>query len=458
MSEMSPVVPNSLVSYISKKTLEYTGVHLSQTQIPPLAAYLEKRAAENGLSVLEYCEKITPGMPDFCAIINLVTVKETYFFREEKQFDFLKQEVFPKYMGKNLSIWTCCCATGEEPISLLALALSMNVNLTIYASDIDDVALNTFRQGRYLLYSLRPDGEKFHKCLEPYSMRTETELVFKQNFLDRIHIFNFNMLGDMQKLPFHNVDIIFMRNVFIYFDKETRTVVTRKVSERLCDGGKLFLSMNEVGSIEDDDIPRNLYKTNSGVVYYFQKGTRTEKTRPCASKPVASGRSGTSSNTSYKSAKSAKSVVKANIGDKLNESAEPIDIKRIYEDICNEIGRGDFARAQAISQTITGAENKKYSFFMQGYIAYHSDNRAAAETLFASAETISPDFWPASFYLGLVLRDVGKTERAKACFTKCKNLISGFGQNVPYDFTLDSFSPTYIYSLCDTLSREKDTK
>ena len=94
---------------------------------------------------------------------------------------------------------------------------------------------------------------------------------------------------------------------------------------------------------------------------------------------------------------------------------------------------------------------------MLGYVEYHADNRAAAETLFASAESICPDFWPAFFYHGMVLRDMGRMDHAVGCFSKCKTLLSGFGgqrgaDSVPYDFTLDSFSPSYIYSLCETFS------
>ena len=58
-----------------------------------------------------------------------------------------------------------------------------------------------------------------------------------------------------------------MRNVFIYFDKETRKLVTQKVTERLKNDGLLFFSMNEIGSIDNTVIPSDLYKTNEGSVY-----------------------------------------------------------------------------------------------------------------------------------------------------------------------------------------------
>ena len=133
------------------------------------------------------------------------------------------------------------------------------------------------------------------------------------------------------------------------------------------------------------------------------------------------------------------------------------DAKSIYENVCMEINRGNFDQARNLAREISGKDTKKYSFFMQGYVEYHADNRAAAETFFASAESISPDFWPAFFYHGMVLRDMGRNENAVGCFSKCKSLLSDFGKkggsaSVPYDFTLDSFSPSYIYSLCETFS------
>ena len=78
----------------------------------------------------------------------------------------------------------------------------------------------------------------------------------------------------------------------------------------------------------------------------------------------------------------------------------------------------------------------------------------SAENLFASAETVCDDFWPAFFYHGMVLRDLGKHSKAKNCFSKCSKIISKFGTEIPYDFTLDSFSPSYISSLCKTFSIE----
>ena len=461
-----------LIELINSRILAYSGIYVADSQIPALSKHIEKQAVNRKISPKEFCEGLTPRTKDFDEVINLVTVNETYFFREEKQFDFLKNEVFPKYAGKNLTIWSCCCSTGEEPISLLALALSMNVNLTIYASDIDDHALATLARGHYSAYSLRSDGRKYHKLLEPYSKRTETEIIFDRDFLYRIHQFKFNLTQDeLSQMPFfENVDILFMRNVFIYFDKETRKAVTKKVTERLKNDGILFFSMNEIGSIDNTVIPKNLYKTNHDVVYYFRKGVKPaglgnsiaesvslkyqkKKEAELESKKKEILRSEVEKVKKQKAFDDAlKATAALNDSVKTSQPDNQFDAKNTYENVCMEINRGNFERARTLARAINGSEAKKYSFFMQGYVEYHADNRAAAETLFASAESLSPDFWPAFFYHGMVLRDLGRDDHARNCFTKCKELITSFGNEVPYDFTLDSFSPSYIYSLCETFS------
>lgn len=457
---------NELIELIKAKILDYSGINIAVSQHQALITLIEKKASGRGMLPIDYVKSLLPHTPDFDEIINLITVNETYFFREELQFDFLKKEVFSKYMGKNLTIWTCCCSTGEEPISLLALALSMNVNLTIYASDIDDNALSVLSKGRYSTFSLRTDGQKYHNLLEPYSTRTETELLFRQDFLNRIHTFKFNLIKDgLSQLPFfENVDILFMRNVFIYFDKETRIAVTRKVTDRLKSNGLLFFSMNEIGSIDEKVIPKNFCKINNGAVYYFVKNDTAMNSMQLAAEAnrrIAEKEKKRKNDTLQKEVQKVKIQKFSEQNEKLRKAKTALDAlstekafdaKQLYEDICLEINHGNFEKARTLVKAISGTDTKQYSYFMQGYIEYHADNRTDAALLFENAEAISPDFWPAFFYHGMILRDLGRIQPAKSCFEKCKKILSDFGNQNPYDFTLDSFSPSYISSLCETFS------
>ena len=448
---------NELIDLVKPKILDYCGINLAASQQQDLITYLEKTAAAKGMTAADYCRSLTPYTPAFDDLINQITVNETYFFREELQFEFLEKEIFPKYMGKNLTIWTASSSTGEEAISLLALALSMNVNLTLYASDIDDKALESLKKGQYSTFSLRPDGQKYHKLLELYLKRKDDQLLFHREFLGRIHSFKFNLIKDsLSQLPFAEpADIIFMRNVFIYFDKKTRALVTQKVSEKLKKGGLLFFSVNEIASMDGKVIPKAFYKTNKGPVYYFVKDNPAAKNlQPSAgakrrmSQEVQKAKlqKYSEQNEKIRKAKTALDAIAA------EKDQKDFDAKGLYEEICREINRRDFEKARTLANAITGEDRKKYAYFLQGYVEYQADNRAEADVLFSNAEKLSGDFWPAFFYHGMLLRDLGKSESAKSCFSKCRKIISDFGKNNPYDFTLDSFSPSYISSLCERFS------
>ena len=80
--------------------------------------------------------------------------------------------------------------------------------------------------------------------------------------------------------------------------------------------------------------------------------------------------------------------------------------------------------------------------------------KTEAEKLFSAAEAMEKDFWPAYFYHGLVLKDVGKSEKAIICFKKCCEILESKSAPLKYNFLLDSFNPSYIYSLCHKLQND----
>ena len=95
---------NELIELVNSKILAFSGLNVAESQIPALKALIKKLADEKGMSASEFCTHLAPDTPEFDEIIRLVTVNETYFFREELQFDFLKEHVFPKFKGKNLTM------------------------------------------------------------------------------------------------------------------------------------------------------------------------------------------------------------------------------------------------------------------------------------------------------------------------------------------------------------------
>lgn len=447
-----------LFSILNEKIQTHSGLSVVNIQRPVIEKYLKKEAKTKGITLENYIDALEPATPDFNNLINQITVNETFFFREEAQFEVLRKKIFPKYMGSKMSIWSAACSTGEEAVSLLALALSCNIDATVYASDIDENVLEKLKSGKFSLFSLRRDGSEFRNLLEPYSKISGDQLVFNKDFINRIKTFRFNLSGENQPPFSEQIDLIFLRNVFIYFDKETRCSVTEKMTSFLKDDGYLFFSMNEIASIDSSIYPKELTKVSSNSVYYFVKGKGNGTTVAAARKQEADTRAIkeqvrkaqerlTVKKPEPKKAAASRTVPVAT----QKKSCSHFDAVREYEAVCREINGNNYDSARAIAQQILGSENRMYSFFFQGYVEYYADNKAAADRFFSSAEMICPEFWPAYFYHGLVLKDIGKNDMASFCFKKCKQLLERFGGNNPYDFALDSFSPAYINSLCDTL-------
>ncbi len=222
----------------------------------------------------EYFNSLQGNQEEMINLINSATVNETYFFREEAQFQLLQSKVFPMLVAgsptKRLRIWSAASSSGEEIYSLLLLADAMNIKTECIASDINTRVLDTCAKGVYKKNAIRTvDGAVYHHLLEPYKL-AGGGFELPKKITDRItrKQINLSRLTDFPK----NQDIIFIRNVFIYFSTEMKKAILAKIAEEaLAPGGYLFVSMNEVASIDIIDLPAGLEKAADGKVFYFRK-------------------------------------------------------------------------------------------------------------------------------------------------------------------------------------------
>jgi len=438
-----------LLEVIQQKLYDFSGIKIAETQKSNLWQTIVDFADKSGLALEDYCNQLTSEHIDFPLLISNITVNETYFYREEKQFDVLKNHIFPKFAGKKMNIWSAACSSGEESISLLTLALSCNIDAQLFATDIDDKAINKLKSGIYTQYSFRNDGKKYHELLSPYFVQEGDKFVFSQDLLSRIHVCKYNLKSDTT-LPFtEKMDIVFLRNVFIYFAKDTRSAISKNVCSALNDNGYLFFSMNEIGCLDETIIPKSMYKTNLDTVYFFIKGknpdvkkieAKTDKTNKTSlEKRIAQIKEKTENASSIK--KEEKSVLQKT----------EINRQQYFNKVSSEINAQNFESAKKIAEELKASDIKSFYYFLQGYIEYHADNKEIAEKLFSTSEIFQTDFWPTSFYHGMVLKDIGKKEKANLCLKKCMELLDGGINNPKNEFTLDDFSPKYIYSLCESM-------
>ena len=256
-----------------------TGIIPRDSHIIGIKNYINKRLKEIPQNnSLDYYSLLSASKEEMIALINSATVNETYFFREEAQFQLLQSKILPELLNqsliKRLRIWSAACSTGEEIYSLLLLADSMGIKTECVASDINTKVLTACNDGKYKKKAVRSvDGAAFHHLLEPYK-QPNGGYELSIDVRSRVSCKQIN-LSQLEDFP-QNQQLIFIRNGFIYFSSEMKKQILTKIAkESLVPGGYLFVSMNEVASIDTTELPSSLEKVSDGKVFYFRKKNQT---------------------------------------------------------------------------------------------------------------------------------------------------------------------------------------
>jgi len=229
---------------------EHAGINLSEQKKTLVTSRLSKRLRHYSLnSFKEYFDLMlaSPEDGERQMTIDLLTTNETYFFREPKHFTFLDEEILSKWEGrKTLKVWSAASSSGEEAYSIAMLLDDVldGKRWEIFGSDISSRVLKKARQGLYL--QERIDGipkEYLHKyCLKGVDEHEGTLLIDKK-IREKVNFEPVNLkrpLGDIGLF-----DIIFLRNVLIYFDMDTKRKIIKQLVEKLHRGGYLFIGHSE---------------------------------------------------------------------------------------------------------------------------------------------------------------------------------------------------------------------
>jgi chemotaxis protein methyltransferase CheR len=192
-------------------------------------------------------------------LLDILTINETSFFRNRAQFEFLEEVVIPELADEKkrrgdflFRFWSAGCATGEEPCSIAISALETLSprsawEVRVYASDLSLSALERADSGIYpetKLQGLRPERELKYFSETPAGFRVRDEA-------KRLVIYDFHNLKHENGL--RDLDVVFCRNVLIYFDPEEQQRVVSKLFRALRPGGYLFLGHSEsvLGKIDE---------------------------------------------------------------------------------------------------------------------------------------------------------------------------------------------------------------
>jgi len=243
--------------WISDRVRELCGINLHQGKAPLVRARLVKRLRTLGLSSYgQYLRRIKndPDGTEVMAMLDALSTNLTYFFREPRHFEILRSRVLPALLKRHdrdrrLRLWSAGCSSGEEPYSI-AITLHEAVddlaswNAGILATDLSSPMLHLARRGLYPPHRLRAASPRVvRECFLRFGDRAQP--VYRvRNFVRRS--VDFARLNLMDRWPMKGpLDVIFCRNVMIYFDKAAQAQLVERFWNLLAPGGTLFVGHSE---------------------------------------------------------------------------------------------------------------------------------------------------------------------------------------------------------------------
>jgi two-component system CheB/CheR fusion protein len=212
-----------------------------------VALRMERVASE---TVSAYHAYLEAHPQEFVELLNTVLINVTSFFREPEAWDSLKTTVLPLLLAegrphRSIRVWSIGCASGEEPYSL-AMLFADTLGITefshrvkIYATDLDESALNAARHATYLPHQVEAVPAPL---LEKYFERTTNHYVVNRELRKAVIFGRHNIVHDA---PISRIDLLVCRNLLIYLETDTQNTVLPRLHYALVDDGCLFLGKAE---------------------------------------------------------------------------------------------------------------------------------------------------------------------------------------------------------------------
>jgi chemotaxis protein methyltransferase CheR len=233
----------------------HTGIHFGDEAQPILERRLRDRLTALGLRTYgeyyQYLRLSSLGAGEMDEAIDLLTTNETYFFREDYQLRAFRDELLPAVAAdaaqrRRLTLWSAGCSTGEEVYTLAILVAQSGLfddwDVRVYGSDVSRRCVATARRGVYGASAFRTTPPEIRRAY--FTDRADgTHVVERIRSL--CHFAHMNLMEPERARVVGRVDVVFCRNVLIYFDQRSRRRVIDMFYERLLPGGYLLLGHSE---------------------------------------------------------------------------------------------------------------------------------------------------------------------------------------------------------------------
>ncbi|WP_353683461.1 protein-glutamate O-methyltransferase CheR [Thermodesulfovibrio sp. 3907-1M] len=235
---------------------EKTGIYVPDNKKYFLENRLSRILKEKNLRNFEdylYFLKYSANKHEIARLFDAVTTNETFFFREPQQFEVFSNNLIPQIIKENtqmgrrdIKIWSAACSTGEEPYTIAMILLDkpelVSFRKEIYASDISESVLISARKGMYGSYSVRNVPPQY---MAKYFKDSGGIYVLSETVKSIVKFMNINLIEEREVKQLKGMDVVFCRNVLIYFDDKAKKKAVSLIYDVLRPKGYLFVGTSE---------------------------------------------------------------------------------------------------------------------------------------------------------------------------------------------------------------------
>ncbi|NOY05068.1 MAG: hypothetical protein GXO82_00280 [Chlorobi bacterium] len=426
-----------MIREFGKKIEEWFGLRLNKNKQKELPVLLVQRARFLGFRTeqeyLRHLGSNTSLDTEMKYWASVLTVNETYFFRNREQWKALEEVVIPYLLMKNsdthqLSFLSLGAASGEEPYTLaLVLASSFphltDWNIEIHATDIDEEKISAARNG---LYAQRSVNTVPDELLEQYFLRCNGRYRLDDKIRSKVRFFYHNILKLPSGLPHGKYDVIICRNVIIYFSESVAKTLIRRMAEMLTPQGFLMLGHSEGYLTSGLNVSPRFEQ--GAVLYQYNNGisATSDSSDPFACQlqsPLAPEmqefRDDRGSND-----------------DVLDQSREKEHVQEVLEEILPLIDKKKFWEAkQRLDYVLSLKPLSPHAFYLLGMWYFMQEMYGDALHQFDKVRYIKPDHVMNLLHLALTSQKLGKMTEAREYYHYLTTVL----QSVPSELCIDEY-------------------
>lgn len=397
-------------------------------------------------------------------LIKHLTIGETYFFRDDKIFRHLKDTILPDIVKRkgnaNIKILSIGCSTGEEPYSI---AITINkelphLNAKIIAIDINEESIQQAKTGIYKKWSFRKApkwlvSSYFHKTQDNlYEINSQIK-----NMVE-FHTFNVADINKPLNKVFTSMDIVFCRNLIIYFPDSIRRFLAETIYSTLTDNGWLIVSPTEASQ----DLFSRFQTINTGDAILYKKISPQSHAKIYQEhKPQTFNRFNRDTThtitTKEFSSPEIKPAQKPTPSKDTADTAN-LNINDILDSAIKMANMGDFEKAENLLLRISTVDNlNAETYFLLSSIAEERGDYQRAEEIIRKILYINPNEPIAYFRLGNMLMRSGKSQDAKKSFNSALSILKSIDKNT-FLQRADGLNLERLIDICQSMIAEIECK